>query len=715
MKYSGASSERLLNSALTLLASELLKRKPEEQAKILNSVLRTKSTDRDKDIARKRNERSESARIEIPECKNPARRADCLADPEKFLKTYFAAQYGLPFGKHHRFMIESIINRAKYGGRQAIAAPRGCGKSELVKGLMVYLVLAGLVRFPLPIAATTDLACRLYKDFQKKIATNQLLADDFPEVCYPVRALEGAPQRAAKQHVDGKLTGIVWTGDYLRLADVPGSPYGGVKMAYYGLDAAFRGANIDGDRPDFILIDDPETRESAKSRQQIADREAILDQDISGLVSQEDNLAIVVLTTVQNCYCMSYHLTDRKERPSYNGVRFGIIEKWPDNMELWQEYIGLRHSEQAAGDEHARKAVQFYLDNWEAMNAGVEMLTDSFVHIELEDGTQLVHSALQQAFNKIADTSFEAFKTEYQNDPEQEEQSDSSGLTAAVVASRQSGFDQNKVPELSQFVTVGLDMGKNYCHWAKTAWWGNAIGTVIDYGVLEVNGVHPTSTPEAIEKAQLAALYAFRTEVEASEKVDAVMIDAGTFTQTVYSFVRSVGSPYFATKGWDHKRFRMPIERTVDKLPFIECWAHNLKEEAVWLYNVNTEWWKDWLQQRFLTPTFDESHRFQDGSLSVYSHPDKRRHTSFAHHIVSEERRTIFVEGRGNVTTWEVLSKNNHWLDATALACAGAGCLGVRLLPKLPPKVMAVTPTAAKQEQSRFVTPSGKPYLVTER
>jgi len=155
-------------------------------------------------------------------------------------------------------MIDTIVSRGRNGGKQAIAAPRGRGKSEIVKGLLVYLVCAQIVRFILPVAATTPLAKRLYKDFKKKLATNDLLYEDFPEICHPIRELSGAPLRAAKQHVDGRLTQIVWTDDYISLPHVPGSPYGGVKMAYYGLDAAFRGANIDGDRPDFVLVDDPE-------------------------------------------------------------------------------------------------------------------------------------------------------------------------------------------------------------------------------------------------------------------------------------------------------------------------------------------------------------------------------------------------------------------------------------------------------------------------
>jgi integrase len=113
-------------------------------------------------------------------------------------------------------------------------------------------------------------------------------------------------------------------------------------MAYSGLDAAFRGMNIDGDRPELIVIDDPETKESAKSEMQIEDRKTMLDQDIDGLVGQDNRMGVVITSTVQNCYCLSAMITDPKTLPAYNGRRFGLIESWPTNAELWDEYIAER-------------------------------------------------------------------------------------------------------------------------------------------------------------------------------------------------------------------------------------------------------------------------------------------------------------------------------------------------------------------------------------
>lgn len=673
-------------------------------------------SERDKDASRKRDRRSESARITIPPVVNPPRREAALEDPVLFLRTYHNDRYSLEFGDHHKFMIESIVSRARSGGRQAIAAPRGCGKSELVKGLMVYLVLAGLIRFPLAVAATSSLARRLFRDFRQKLATNQLLYEDFPEVCHPVRCLEGAPQRAARQHVDGKLTNIVWTSnDYVRLPDVPGSPFGGVKMAYFGLDAAFRGVNIDGDRPDFVLIDDPETEESAKSDLQIADREEVIDKDIAGLAGQTESMAIVTLTTVQNAKCLSFKLTDRSLKPSHNGVRFGLIRKWPARIDLWEEYITIRRANQQAGDEHGRGAVQHYIDNRKAMDACVEMLVDYFIPVEV-DGVQMVHSAIQQAFNKITDTSIEAFKSEYQNDPDPDEQADTVGLTAGKVASRISGLLQGEKHPDTEFITVGLDIGKYYSYWVKTSWHGNAIGHVIDYGVMETPGMMVADNKQAVINALLPALLQWRIDILAGSQVDFCLVDSGDYTDAVYEFIRQAGgTPFAASKGWDRNRMRMPKERTKDKIPFQECYASHIPAERIWLYNVNTEHWKQWVHERFATATLDEHQMPNSGTLSLFAAPnDRRRHLSFSQHIVAEERRDVFVHGKGNVRQWVVVNRNNHYLDATALACAAAGCLGVRVVPRVTLQT-AAGPAKQIPRRPAMQTPNGQPFLATER
>lgn len=667
-------------------------------------------SDRDKDAIRKRETRSESSRIVIPQVRNELRREKCLADPELFLRTYFRRRYTLQFGRDHRFMMNAIVDRAKSGGRQAIAAPRGRGKTEITRGLLVYIVLAGLVRFPLCVASTTDLAKKSFVDFKKKFATNDLLLEDFPEVCFPVRALDGAPQRAGRQHVDGVLTEIVWTGLDVSLPRVEGSPYGGVKMSYYGLDAAFRGANTESCRPDFVLIDDPETRESAKSYSQIADREAIIDQDIAGLASQEESLAIVLLSTVQNDYCLSYRFTDPKIKPAWNGVRFGLVDKWPTNTDHWTKYIELRHEGQVAGDRHGVAAADYYVANREIMDDGVEMLSDHYVSAVDGNGHPVVHSAIQQVYNKIADTSREAFDTEYQNQPPTKSDEKGNAITWDLVASRLSGLARYHVPAGAKALTAAIDLGKYRCHWVVIAWMPGATGVIIDYGVAEVLDTAGLDNL-ASEPKIYSALLNWRDELLEKQYLDGsgehrtishVFVDSGAFTNAAYEFVRQVQGAFHVSKGMPHYKPRKANTATTQV-------GNNLHREyqtaqKIWLYELNTDYWKQFVHERFMTPTFDENNLLRRGSLSLYVPEGSVKHTSFANHIAAEELVELFVDGKGTKRYWNVKQDNNHWLDATYMACACTELCNIKLLHESECKLEAkrVDPTKPKPQPIRI-------------
>ena len=692
-------------------------------------------TERDRDAQRKREQRSRNSEIFLPKVVDMDRRERCLADPERFLKTYFRKRFWLDFGKHHRGMMDSIIDIAEHGGRQAIAAPRSSGKSEITKALLVYIVFKGLCRFPVIGAATAKYARRIYNDFRAKIATNPLLADDFPEICWPVRALEGAPQRAGRQHIAGNLTNIVWTtNDYLRFADVEGSIYGGVKLTYFGLDAAIRGINIDGDRPDFLLIDDPETKESAKSLPQIESLEELFDADIDGLAGQDDKLGLVVLTTIQNPYCFSAKITDPKKKPAYNGMRFGMIEQWPDRMDLWEEYIALRHADQVAGDKHGRTAIKFYLDNRDAMDAGVLMLTNHFKK-HVVKGEQLVFSAIQQAFNRIADTSLSAYRSEFQNDPEPEEEISTNALTAAKVQARVCRTQRRQIETGVDFTTMGIDIGKYASHWVDTSFTQDAIGTVTDYGVMETTGLTGSSDDKSIQRAICEALEVFFEEIQKRERPpDLVLVDSGTYTDAVYKACRDAGRPFFPSKGWPASKFKMPVvPETTSKravYPYLETYASYQFAKQVWLYNISGEYWKEWLQDCFLVSSYAADGSREPGSLALFDPgSDRRLHLSFSQHVVAEQLRLIPVQGKDYKREWYQHSRNNHWLDALALACAAAGCLGVRLLPKVPDVQKYVKQQSNPGQQQRqsqqpqrvplgrsgVVNQYGRPFTVASR
>src|SRR5690349_10088472 len=61
-------------------------------------------------------------------------------------------------------------------------------------------------------------------------------------------------------------------------------------------------------------------------------------------------------------------------------------------------------------------------------------------------------------------------------------------------------------------------------------------------------------------------------------------------------------------------------------------------------------------------------------------------HLSLAKHLTAEVKTEEFVAGKGLVTKWERLRRQNHWFDALYNACAaGHGC-EVRLVEEQKPE-----------------------------
>lgn len=693
-----------------------------EAATILRRLTEPRDSHSD-DIERKRDRRSKAAAVVIDPIADPERRIACLADPELFLKTYFPTIFYNPFALHHKAMIRAIHERAISGGDKAVAAPRGDGKTQVAVCMMVYILLATSIRYPVIIASTSKKARKLFGQIKSKFSNRRKYPEfvgDFPEICCCVRELDGAPQRASKQHVDGVKTEIVWTQDQIRFPFVTGSDFSGKRVGFFGLDEAIRGENDEEDRPDFALIDDPETREVAFSpTNRHEDIEDMIDGDIAGLAGPNSSISRVVLTTTQNRRCYSFRVTDPKIKPTFAGERYGVLSKWPDNRELWEEYCARRQQGQAGGDKDGIEALQFYLDNREAMEFGAVVTNPSrFNQRENEDGVAVEISAIQSFFNRVADWGLSAVMAELQNDPTEEEQEQSLGLTAGTVQSRISGLRQNELPRVDNCkITLGLDLGNLYSNWVKVAWFGNATGVVIDYGILE-NPLSKTNMAQSDLTASLVPLlFQWRTEMLSENPPDFCFVDSGsgTHSEAVYEFVRQVGgSPFAASKGWAGGKFRIGKD-SESRRCFLECAAEHQPVEKLWLYHVNTEFWKHWLQERFLTPTFDDAQQFNDGSLSLFSAPgEPKKHLSIAHHLVSEMRESLFVEGKGMQVRWVEKNKNNHYLDAMALACASAGALGVRLVKR---ETLVQNPTVTRQSKPvpRLLNPFGQPFLATER
>jgi len=690
---------------------------PQSQA----SKFDEKSYDRD----RKAKQRATGREVVIPVPKNIALRTACLLDPELLLTTYFPETYFEPFTADRSDMLRSIWRAAQYGGDQAIAAPRGEGKTTLAMDGAFCLMIAGLSFFPVIVGKNQDASSDELKALRERILASDRFVEDFPEIGVPLQAVGPQTANARLQTVAGKFVRMYLGVKHFALPNIsidqlPHWPAdivpvsSGQVMGAVGIEGRLRGFKFRSHRPTLAIIDDVEDKDSANSDPQIAKNETILEEDIGGMGASAERIARVYLCTTLNRKCNAYRYTDRTQKQSWNGRRYRKMITPPERMDLVEQYIDMRKMRDGDKDPDARIAFAFWRDNLDDIERGA-VVSNKHSHSKKThaDGEPLELSAIQSYYNRVADFGQKAVSTETDNDPPETVGPQGIGLTASVVRSRLTGLLRGVYPASSAFVTVGLDIGKYNSHWVKIAWYGNAIGSIIDYGIMVNGGMSSTTDSKVVMAALVPNLMNWRTDMMADGRLDFCLVDAGDYTEAIYEFIRKAcGVPFAASKGWDDGRF----SRTKDsdtRRNFHEVYASNQAAEKLWLYNVNTEFWKSWLHQRFVTPTFDENEIANDGTLSLFSAPGNRKiHHEYSQQILSEEMQEEFVVGKGIVRKWVEMNGNNHYLDATALACAAAGCLGVRLVQRTEP---TLAPQPKPPERKAMLNQHGRPFLATER
>jgi hypothetical protein len=139
------------------------------------------------------------------------------------------------------------------------------------------------------------------------------------------------------------------------------------------------------------------------------------------------------------------------------------------------------------------------------------------------------------------------------------------------------------------------------------------------------------------------------------------LADSGNWESAVVAFCKESGAAFMPSKGFGVQqlgRRRIAHDPGFEVVP--QPAGHALVE-------ISADYWKSWVHARLQTPAG------QPGGLTLF-HATPNEHLSFAKHLTAEKRVEEFVAGRGLVTRWEVVNRNNHYLDALALACvAGRG------------------------------------------
>ena len=279
---------------------------------------------------------------------------------------------------------------------------------------------------------------------------------------------------------------------------------------------------------------------------------------------------------------------------------------------------------------------------------------------------------------------------EWQNDPPDEDDIQTSGLTAHLIQTRVNGYPKGIIPPGCEALTAFIDVGKYFCFWDVVAWQAGAKGCIIDYGVIATHA-DKDDHHEALEIATNRALHEWREETLAEPYADAkgqprgldlCLVDSGwAETQdAVYAFVsESGGEVYRAAKGFgtgsQQPSWHSPRRKNKTIRAIGENWYIARQPNGINLVHTHADHWKGFVHERFLTPAD------RPGSLSLFGDEESiRNHLTFAKHITAEEVQNTFQRGKGVVKKWVKLRRANHWLDGVAGCCAAADILGVRLI-----------------------------------
>ncbi len=311
---------------------------------------------------------------DLPAVANHERKTKSASDFRFFCEQYFPLTFHLPWSPDHLKVIAKIEQAVLRGGLFAMAMPRGSGKSTICECACIWAVLFGHREFVCLIGSDEGHAMDMLDAIKMELDGNDLLLEDFPEVVYPIQALDGIANRCNGQLHKGERTHIGWTAREIVLPTIAGSKASGAIIKVAGITGRIRGMKYkraDGKtvRPTLVVLDDPQTDESARSLSQCATRESVLAGAVLGLGGPGQKISGIMPCTVIRPSDMADNILNRDRHPEWNGERTKMVYSFPTDEKLWQRYAEIRAESLRKGNS-GDEATEFYRENRAAMDVG---------------------------------------------------------------------------------------------------------------------------------------------------------------------------------------------------------------------------------------------------------------------------------------------------------------------------------------------------------
>ena len=426
---------------------------------------------------------------ELPAVKDAARREACRLDLWEDLRIYYPRSTGKsPFSPEHRKIIERMQSSVLDGIEVWNCVFRGFAKTSIAVGTVIWALKYGHRKFIPFLAANKRMAVNLLRMVKTQFETNELLLADFPEICYPVKCLEGRNQRCAQQSHNGELTRIQWTAEEIWLPTIAGSKASSGIVAAFGITGALNGLvrtlpSGENIRPDWWLADDLQTRATARSPGEVDKRIDALQHSVMMLGGHDADIGGCVNGTLFKPNDVMEQLANPDLFPSFAGEVIPMMKSWPDAHEsFWMT-------------DYARVLKDFDpklpRDKMRAMQAATAMYEPRRDEVDMGGLATWEHcfsakkneiSAIQHAYNILILQGAEVFSTECQQQvyvgPGEAVQLDLSDVVLKL-----SGLGEGEVPLNATRLTCYIDTQDESFWYAVVAWTADFTGYVIQYGV----------------------------------------------------------------------------------------------------------------------------------------------------------------------------------------------------------------------------------------
>ena len=647
---------------------------------------------------------------QIPPPIDPRLKESLRHDLKKFGETCFPRLFNLAWSKAHDKVIAKLEDAILNGGQFALAMPRGSGKTTLSLVALIWSVVYGHRSYAVLIAATGGKAEKLAKIVKRFLSTlGTPFADLFPEVVVPCAELENRANRASGQLHRRQPTGIEWGADQIVLATLrplivddqeaapapPGDCYGSV-IATAGLTGEIRGMlYARGDeliRPDFVILDDPQTKSSARSQTETQFRLEVIDEDVLGLAGPDETLSVVMPCTVIEENDLADQLLDDERNPDWQGERIPMLISFPKDLSLWDEYRELLIA--AKRNKNYKDANKFYKAQRKKLDAGAEHYWPQRLPTKYAG-----LSAIQFAMDWFL-TRPKSFWSECQQKPEGDAPPDADLLTAEEISEKQHNEDENTPPADADIVVAFIDVQGELLFYTVAAFnLKTFTGYVIRYGSwpeqstrnFTLSGARKTlskkytgqrggklSLENVIRKAvdDLTDWLLAQTWTKQDGqglKIQRLAIDGGWKTKTIRESVAARRDPRVLVAFGRDSRLTGQDQPGDRKAASGDWRARTDIPNRVRFITIVPNPWKTFCHARLATDIGEA------GSLSLFR-DDPFRHDTYARHQRAEHRKRKLIDG-ADVDFWTLppSKPDNHWHDTLVGCCVLADHEGATL------------------------------------